>query len=608
MTVSSAFFRNALHRAGKILSGCENNIQHGRLTCDNTEQGASANRKSEKMRRSSYIFCLPFFLTLLWGCAATDTSRQIAAPADLYYDTAEADDQSAADQTPAEPETTVAEELRELAKLGIWTPQTRYELEEEVNYDFPMAMNKEVEFYLDFFQNKQRKLFSRWLERSTRYLPMIKEELRGAGLPEDLAYLPLIESGYSLTAFSTAKAVGPWQFMRPTALDYGLEINKYVDERRDPEKSTKAAVSLLANLYDMFGDWHLAVAAYNAGCGKIKKGLENYQTNDFWELAQQQYLADETKHFVPKLIAAIMIAKNPEKYGFTGINYEPPLAYETVEVPAGTSLLAVQAACKADLETLRNLNRQLPQLITPPGAETYTLKVPVGSKEMVLANLPRVRPTISVEYKTHVVENRGETLTQICALYNVSKTTLLKANNLRTSKLTVGQRLQIPTRTTNYVVMDESSPALAAAQPGMVLHEVKAGETLSFICRRYNVPTEMVVAWNNLANADSIKAGQLLTLHVSDPTAPTLAAVEDPPEKKSAGADRTLQPSTYTVRKGDTLWSISQRFNLTPEQIRKWNDIRGSVIQPGTVLQVSAPAEPEVVSMIPGKTKRKRSL
>ncbi|MFH1216546.1 MAG: LysM peptidoglycan-binding domain-containing protein [Pseudomonadota bacterium] len=555
--------------------------------------------------KTPYFFFLlpPILLMFLWGCAATDTTQKLVS---IDNEATEIEESSPVDDaTIAEPETTVAEELQELQNLGFWLPKDLYQADEEkTSYDFPMTINKEVEFYLDFFQNKQRKLFTCWLERSTRYLPMIKEELREAGLPEDLAYLPMIESGYSLTAFSRAKAVGPWQFMSPTARDYGLEINKYVDERRDPEKATKAAVAYLSDLYNMFDDWQLAVAAYNAGGGKIRKGIKNYNASDFWELAQEQYLHDETKRYVPKLIAAIIIAKNPEKYGFTNINYAAPLEYETVEVPPGTSLRAVEVACGTDLENLRNLNRQLPKLMTPPGEDAYTLKVPVGKKESVVKNLSKVKATVSTEYKTHVVADNRETLTKICSLYDVNKTTLLKANNLRKSKLAKGQRLRIPCRTTNYVLWDQDSPTLASApvDQQMVLHRVRSGETISSICRRYNVPADLVASWNGLKNVNNIKVGQQLALYLSATPGMDNVVAETIIEKSSASI-REDQPAPYKVRKGDTLWAISQRFELTPQQIKKWNNIKGNVIQPGTVLRLNAPDEIDALSMLPSKNK-----
>jgi membrane-bound lytic murein transglycosylase D len=550
-----------------------------------------------------FLFILPFLLASMWGCAAIDSTSK--APSDDATLTVEATEDGSEmpeaelafdEATLPEPETTVAEELKELENLGAWVPGNPY-TPEEVSYDFPVTMNKQVEFYLDFFQNKQRENFSHWLARSTRYLPLIQEELRTAGLPQDLAYLPLIESGYSLTAYSTAKAAGPWQFMRPTALDYGLEINKYVDDRRDPEKSTKAAVAYLSDLYDKFGDWQLAVAAYNAGGGKISRGIKNYNASDFWELAQEQYLNSETKRYVPKLIAAIIIAKNPEKYGFTNINYEPPLTYETVEVPSLTSLRAVEVACEADLDALRNLNRNLPKLVTPPHQENYELKVPVGQKDLVAENLPRVKQTVTTDFKTHVVDGR-ETLTKICQLYKVNKTTLLKANNLRKSKLTKGQRLRIPYQTTNYALLDKDMPLQTAdqAENRMVLHKVKRGETISLIASRYNVTPKLIASWNGLSNINQIKAGQQLALYVTDTSGTdNLVASRSDVKRETVSA---ANPAYYKVQNGDTLWTIARRFDLTPDQLRQWNNLDSDLIHPGTRLQVSDPEAVGSLSML----------
>jgi len=554
-----------------------------------------------------FLFILPFLLASLWGCAATD-SPTLSPVADATLTDAEADDASEAldaelpaeEATIPEPETTAAEELIELENLGAWVPGNPYTPEED-SYDFPVTMNKQVEFYLDFFQNKQRKTFSRWLERSSRYVPMIQEELREAGLPEDLAYLPLIESGYSLTAYSTAKAAGPWQFMRSTALDYGLEINKYVDDRRDPEKSTKAAVAYLSDLYEKFGDWQLAVAAYNAGGGKISRGIKCYNASDFWELAQEQYLNNETKRYVPKLIAAIIIAKDPEKYGFTDINYEPPLTYETVEVPPLTSLRAVEVACQADLAELRSLNRNLPQLVTPPYKESYELKVPVGQKELVAENLPWVKQTVTTDYKTHVVGGK-ETLTKICKLYNVNKLTLLKANNLRKSKLTKGQRLRIPYQSTNFALLDKDMRLQDGqqAESRLVLHKVKRGETISLIAGRYHVTPKLIASWNGLSNINQIKAGQQLAVYVTD-TSSTANLVAS----RTVVKRETAEPAYYEVQNGDTLWTIARRFDLTADQLRQWNNLNSDVIHPGTRLQVSDPEALGSLSMLPGK---KRTL
>lgn len=349
----------------------------------------------------------------------------------------------------------VSPEISELAQLSAWDVLPLLDTGEEAeSYDFPLQMNDQVEYYLDFFTNRNRKTFSAWLARSSRYLPMIKKELALAGLPLDLAYLPMIESGFSTTASSQASAVGTWQFMRATGRSYGLKVNKYVDERRDPVKSTKAAVAYLSNLYKQFDSWHLAVAAYNAGEGKIKRAMKQSETDDFWEIAKSQYIYSETKLYVPQLIAAIMIAKDPEKYGFDDIDYDEPLDYETVRVPRGTPIKAVAVACNLADEEILALNRHLSKAITPPSEANYPLRVPPGKKDLVVENLPKVRQVTVTKFNTHVVK-RGETLTTIRRKYKLSKTTLLKANNLEQERLSLGQHLRIPCQTTAYKLSDE---------------------------------------------------------------------------------------------------------------------------------------------------------
>jgi len=384
------------------------------------------------------------------------TPKQKAATAALKQESSPREEKPAPEETdPQALKLAVSPGIRELAQLSAWDVLPLLTTEEEVEpYDFPLKMNDQVEYYLDLFQNRNHKTFARWLARSARYLPMIKEEFTKAGLPLDLAYLPMIESGFNTTVSSKASAVGTWQFMRATGQNYGLTVNNYVDERRDPVKSTKAAAAYLSKLYKDFDSWHLAVAAYNAGEGKIRKAMKQSDTDDFWEIAQSQYIQSETKLYVPQLIAAIMIAKDPKKYGFDDIDYDEPLDYETVCVPRGTSLKAVALACGLPDEEILVLNRHLSRAITPPSEADYPLRVPPGKKALVIKNLPRVHPVTITEFNDHEVR-RGETLTTISKKYKVSKTTLLKANNLERERLSLGQHLRIPYQTTAYKLSDE---------------------------------------------------------------------------------------------------------------------------------------------------------
>ena len=324
------------------------------------------------------------------------------------------------ESTLAEPEQSAKEEIAALDRLGDWKAgaktmsgaalATGYELS---GYDFPVVLNKQVNYYLELFQGKQRNDFARWLARSSRYVPAIEKELIKAGLPRDLAFLAMIESGYNPSAVSCAGAGGLWQFMPATGRQYNLTINSWVDERREPEKATQAAIRYLSRLYRQFNDWHLAVAAYNTGEGKIEQAIKAENTSDFWELAASEGIYLETKRYVPKLIAAIIIARNPAAYGFDNIEFQPAHRYEVVHVPGSTDLAAVASTANTSVKHLRTLNNELLKNHTPPLDKKYALRVPLGCKDLVAANIDKLRlqPAKSTKaYATHVVK-KGETLT-----------------------------------------------------------------------------------------------------------------------------------------------------------------------------------------------------
>jgi membrane-bound lytic murein transglycosylase D len=525
------------------------------------------------------------------------------------------------DDVEPEPEQTIDQELQDLKELGKWeqgVPATTY-ADEVVEYDFPVTLNRQVQYYLDFFMGKQRNTFAVWLSRSGRYLPMIQEQLRASGLPEDLAYLAMIESGYNERAYSRARAVGVWQFISATGRNYGLEINTYVDERRDPIKSTRAAASYLGDLYDEFDSWYLAVAAYNAGEGKIRRAIKKYNSTDFWEIAQGKYLKLETKRYVPKLIAAIIIAKEPEKYGFDNIEYEPPLAYETVEVPRWTSFKAVALASGMEPKELKKYNNELRKGFTPPDKPSYPFKVPFGKKDEVEKKLPRVQAVVTTGFKTHTVRN-GETLDGICRKYGLTKTVVLKSNNLRASGLDTGQRLRIPYQTTSYEMLPEGRVAKGylateAAGGNFILHKVRPGETVSELSRRYSVPVHLLAAWNDISDISRIRAGQQLVFYVQSsgsrvadissgsvgekhfrsesnkevvksdnrepqPVPVKHAAVRDDLQSENSG-------QYYLVKEGDSLWKIARQFDLDSKELKQINGLKTNAIHPGDRLQVA---------------------
>ncbi len=264
-------------------------------------------------------------------------------------------------------------------------------------FDMPIQVNKEVRNYIYYFSTDRKEIFSRYLSRSTRYLPMIKKVFAEYGLPEDLAYLALIESGYSNKARSSANAVGMWQFIRGTAVRYGLTVNDTIDERRDPEKATHAAAKYLLDLYKQFGSWYLAAASYNCGEGRVQREMDrNGNMKNFWDLSSNYSLPTETKNYVPQMIAATIIAKNPEKYGFKRIPYQPPLKYDVVKVTEPTSLRAAAVAATTSYEEICALNPELLRDATPSGYSAYLLKIPPGKKEAFERNIMVARAQFPV--------------------------------------------------------------------------------------------------------------------------------------------------------------------------------------------------------------------
>jgi len=263
--------------------------------------------------------------------------------------------------------------------------------EHQVKFDVPIQMNKQVKAYLVYFSTERKGVITRYLARSTRYLPMIKEIFQEAGLPEDLAYLAMIESGFNNRAYSPAAACGMWQFIKGTGLRYGLTIDGYVDERRDPEKATRAAANYLLDLYKQFGSWYLAAASYNCGEGRVQRELNQSNHRNFWDLSDNRCLPTETKNYVPQMIAATIIAKNPEKFGFRNVPYLPPLKYEQVKVNEPTSLIAAAVAVNVPPEELQALNPELLRNVTPPGMPVYQLNVPANGKELFAKNITIAR-------------------------------------------------------------------------------------------------------------------------------------------------------------------------------------------------------------------------
>lgn len=328
----------------------------------------------------------------------------------------------------------------------------------EPDFDIPIVVNARVEQFIQCFQTTLREKFVTWLARSGKYIPIMKRLLREQGLPEDLVYMAFIESGFDPYAYSRSKAVGPWQFIYLTGKRYGLKVNWWVDERRDPEKSTIAAAKYLKDLYETFACWYLAAAGYNAGEYKIIKAIKRYRTEDFWTLTKVRYLKRETKDYVPLMIAAALVAKDPEKYGFTDVEYQKPLRYERVKVPELTGLSLVAKACEASLEEIKDLNPELRRGVTPPNENDYEIKIPFGRKDLFEVTFQILQAFEKYEFKTHLVK-KGETLKGIAKLYRVDLEPLLELNHLsKATPISKGAILSIP------ISKDEEIRSLATAR------------------------------------------------------------------------------------------------------------------------------------------------
>jgi membrane-bound lytic murein transglycosylase D len=417
-------------------------------------------------------------------------------------------------------------------------PETKLSTEETVKadlaateHDVPIPQNAKVLAAVELLSGRLREYVQESLERGSKYLPMIQNVFRAEGLPLDLAYIPVIESGFKTNALSKASAKGPWQFMKPTAKDHGLKTDWFIDERSDPEKATVAAAKYLKTLHRLFnGDWHLVLAAYNGGLGRLQRAMKVTGADDFWVLADSpKYLPRETREYVPLILAAIIVAKNPGQYGF---EYTPvdTVAYEKVPVPRAVDLRRVAEWTGTTIDEIQALNPELRRWTTPVKYPDYEVKVPVGTAEKLTARLASA-PTSELGALNWYTVKRGETLSAVARKLRVNRVDLAEANHLSiSSRIRPGQDLIIP-----------RAPATLLA-----------------------------------AHADRPAPATVASRAIGGPAA-VAAAV---------GSTGDNRPVTYRVKRGDTLFSIAKLFDTTVAKLRSLNRLTSNRIAVGDRLTV----------------------
>jgi membrane-bound lytic murein transglycosylase D len=400
-------------------------------------------------------------------------------------------------------------------------------------HDVPIPQNEQVLAAVELLSGRLHDYVQESLIRGAKYLPMIQNVFRAEGLPLDLAYIPVIESGFKTNALSKASAKGPWQFMKPTAKDHGLKTDWYVDERSDPEKATVAAAKYLKMLHKLFdGDWHLVLAAYNGGQGRVQRAMKAARVDDFWSLAQSsRYLPKETRAYVPLILAAIIVAKSPAQYGFEQTAAEA-LAYDKVALPRAVDLRRVAEWTGTTIDEIQSLNPELRRWTTPVKYPDYEVKIPLGTAGKLMSELSDADPSQLGALNWYTVR-RGETLATVARKLRVSRVDLAEANHLTIqSRLRAGQELIIP-----------RAPAT------------------------------------------------LLAAHAERPAPVTVAsrAIGGPASVATVKrAAETRGPLTYRVKRGDTLSSIARLFDTTVERLKRLNQIRGNLITVGSRLTVRA--------------------
>jgi membrane-bound lytic murein transglycosylase D len=452
--------------------------------------------------------------------------------------------------------------------------------------DLPLMMTDQVAGYISYFSSRGRGALENALSRSGRYDAMMRRILGEQGVPQDLIYLAQAESGFHPLALSHAGARGIWQFMASRAKGYGLQRDWWVDDRQDPEKSTRAAARHLKDLYHQFGDWYLAMAAYNSGPGTVQSAVRRTGYADFWELYRRNVLPKETRNYVPIIVAVTIMAKNPAQYGLDHLEKEKPLSYDAVTIAYPLDLRLVAECVDASAADLQDLNPSLLRLTTPKDHE-FELHLPVGTRDKFETAIAAIPPDMRVWWRYHKVQP-GDTLASIAHSYRSSAKSIAEANNLEDDQdLTPDSKLTIPIAPGKHATTEDAATYARHA----IRYKIRRGDTTQSVADNFGVPPALVRRWNHL-KGNSLAGRRVVYVHL--PVTPSAAgsdrAATRPPKSRqkktvpTAGSEKKALVH-HRVTQGETLYSIASNYKTTVDALKRDNR-NIAVLRPGMVLLI----------------------